>query len=106
RMHVAASSDSKLPCYLPLQCLHSFPTRRSSDLTLNLLDRHLAAGADNRVALIWEGEGFESRFFTYRMLSAEVNRSANVLKSFGVDRKSTRLNSSHVWISYSDFCLE
>jgi acetyl-CoA synthetase len=55
-----------------------------SNPTLNLLDRHLAKGADNRLALIWEGEDGVSRFFTYRMLLAEVNRCANVLKSLGV----------------------
>ena len=30
-----------------------------SNPTLNLLDRHLAQGADNRLALIWEGEDGE-----------------------------------------------
>ena len=42
--------------------------------TLNLLDRHLSRGAGNRLALVWEGEDGQSRFFTYRMLAAEVNR--------------------------------
>src|SRR5690625_5614239 len=31
---------------------------------------------------------------------------ANSLKVLGVDRKSTRLNSSHVAISYAVFCLK
>src|SRR5207247_3549804 len=31
---------------------------------------------------------------------------ARPLKSGGVDRKSTRLNSSHEWISYAVFCLK
>jgi acetyl-CoA synthetase len=52
--------------------------------TINMLDRHLARGADNRLALVWEGEEGESRFFTYRMLAVEVNRCANVLKALGV----------------------
>ena len=54
--------------------------------TLNLLDRHLSRGAGNRLALIWEGEDGQSRFFTYRMLAAEVNRAANVLKRLGVGK--------------------
>src|SRR5207247_4283286 len=29
-----------------------------------------------------------------------------VTKEFGLDRKSTRLNSSHEWISYAVFCLK
>src|SRR5207247_4519651 len=31
-------------------------------------------------------------------------RIARHLKNFGADRKSTRLNSSHEWISYAVFC--
>ena len=49
----------------------------------NMLDRHLRRGADNKIALIWESEVFETRFYTYRMLYHEVNRFANVLKEFG-----------------------
>ena len=52
--------------------------------TVNLLDRHLAQGADNRLALIWEGEDGQTRFFTYRMLFVEVCKCANVLKGLGV----------------------
>ena len=55
-----------------------------SNPTLNLLDRHLARGDGNRLALIWEGEDGPTRFFTYAMLAVEVNRFANVLKRFGV----------------------
>jgi acetyl-CoA synthetase len=57
-----------------------------SNPTLNLIDRHLARGAANRLALIWEGENGETRFFTYDMLAAEVNRCANVLKGLGVGK--------------------
>jgi acetyl-CoA synthetase len=63
-----------------------FFTGGVSNPTINLLDRHLAHGADNRLALVWEGEDFETRFFTYRMLAIEVNKFANVLKSFGVGK--------------------
>ena len=51
--------------------------------TLSLLDRHLARGAANRLAMIWEGEDGQSRFFTYQMLAVEVNKFANVLKKIG-----------------------
>lgn len=54
--------------------------------TVNLLDRHVASGAGNRLALIWEGEDGSTRFYTYRMLTAEVSRCANVLKQLGVAR--------------------
>jgi acetyl-CoA synthetase len=57
-----------------------------SNPAVNLIDRHLARGADNRLALIWEGEDGQSRFFTYRMLSVEVNKFANVLKTLHVTK--------------------
>jgi acetyl-CoA synthetase len=54
--------------------------------TISLLDRHVAGGAGNRLALAWEGEDSQSRFFTYRMLAGEVNRCANMLKQLGVGK--------------------
>jgi acetyl-CoA synthetase len=57
-----------------------------SNPCVNLLDRHIANGAGNRTALIWEGENGDTKFYTYNMLLAEVNRFANVLKSFGVKK--------------------
>src|SRR2546428_7448652 len=39
-------------------------------------------------------------------LEVEVVEEANVLRKRGVDRKSTRLNSSHDQISYAVFCLK
>lgn len=57
-----------------------------SNPSINLLDRHVENGAGNRTALIWEGENGDSKFYTYNMLLAEVNRFANVLRSFGVKK--------------------
>ena len=52
----------------------------------NMLDRHLKNGADNKVALIWESESFETKFYTYRMLYHEVNRFSNVLIGLGLKK--------------------
>ncbi|MEN2766671.1 acetate--CoA ligase [Ornithinibacillus xuwenensis] len=57
-----------------------------SNPCVNLIDRHVENGAGNRTALIWEGENGDTKFFTYHMLLAEVNRFANALKSFGVKK--------------------
>ena len=57
-----------------------------SNPTINLLDRQLARGAGNRLALVWEGEDGQTRFYTYRMLAADVNRCANMLKGLGVGK--------------------
>jgi acetyl-CoA synthetase len=50
----------------------------------NMLDRHLRQGADNKVALIWESESSDTKFYTYRMLYHEVNRFASVLRNLGL----------------------
>jgi len=52
----------------------------------NCLDRHVAAGRGDRVALHWEGEPGDTRTITYAELLAEVERFANVLKGLGVRR--------------------
>lgn len=57
-----------------------------SNPCINLLDRHIENGAGNRTALIWEGENGDTKFFTYNMLLAEVNRFANALRSLGVKK--------------------
>src|SRR5438552_9274974 len=69
--------------------LHSFPTRRSSDLVYRLAYR--LAGDDEL-----------AREFTQDTFVRAFER----LDSFRGDRKSTRLNSSHQIISYAVFCLK
>src|SRR5437870_6827596 len=69
-------------CYADHRDLHSFPTRRSSDLA----DRH------NLVVVAVQDQG---RHVDPLQVPGEVR-----------DRKSTRLNSSHVAISYAVFCLK
>jgi acetyl-CoA synthetase len=50
----------------------------------NCLDRHLVGARRNKAALIWEGEPGDTRMLTYQMLTDEVSRCANALKSLGV----------------------
>src|SRR5437870_10049742 len=71
--------------------LHSFPTRRSSDLV----------GKGRRC-------GRDSTHFAGHPLSRGRHRNAAQPGTGAVrrDRKSTRLNSSHVAISYAVFCLK
>ncbi len=52
----------------------------------NCLDRHVAAGLGDRVAIHWEGEPGDTRTITYAELLADVARFANVLKGLGVRR--------------------
>src|SRR5690606_40863700 len=87
------------------RALHSFPTRRSSDLApLLRLDLHPdgpglpARGADRLPVLAGQG-GLRGRSGEGRRGPGPAPRRA--LTAAGLDRKSTRLNSSHVKISYA-----
>src|SRR5438034_1756524 len=87
--------------------LPSFPTRRSSDLdepeVRRLIQLYHSIDTASVVAevvrivdtlLFRPAEGL-------RLLDATLER-----RRFPVDRKSTRLNSSHTVISYAVFCLK
>ncbi|NUR70289.1 MAG: acetate--CoA ligase [Hamadaea sp.] len=54
------------------------------NVAYNCLDRHLAAGNGDKVAIHWEGEPGDSRTLTYADLHAEVCRAANTLTDLGV----------------------
>ncbi|HRE02710.1 MAG TPA: acetate--CoA ligase, partial [Ilumatobacteraceae bacterium] len=57
----------------------------------NCLDRHVAAGRGDKVAIHFEGEPGDTRTITYADLLAEVQRFANVLRSLGI-AKGDRVN--------------
>jgi acetyl-CoA synthetase len=52
----------------------------------NCLDRQIGAGRGEKRAIIWEGEGGETRAFTYRELHDEVCRIGNLLRNIGVSK--------------------
>ena len=54
------------------------------NVAYNCLDRHVEAGIGDRVALHFEGEPGDSREITYRELTDEVRKAANLLASLGV----------------------
>ncbi|MBB2975135.1 acetyl-CoA synthetase [Microbacterium endophyticum] len=54
------------------------------NVAYNCLDRHVAAGNGDRVALLWEGENGDERRITYAELTAEVSRVAHVLEDLGI----------------------
>src|SRR5690606_39471202 len=91
-----------LQCSVAHRGLHSFPTRRSSDLWL------LAAGVGRPdrfappvvVQLVDAIDEDEAR------LGVVVGGDHDHVPQMTRDRKSTRLNSSHVKISYAVFCLK
>ena len=54
--------------------------------TTAALDRWAARGRGGEPALIWEGEDGATRTLTYRELLEEVGRTANALRSLGIQR--------------------
>jgi len=54
------------------------------NVAYNCLDRHIEAGLGDRVAIQFEGEPGDSRAITYRELTDEVRKAANLLASLGV----------------------
>src|SRR5690242_21408552 len=83
--------------YAHHQHLRSFPTRRSSDLFTTqevkaILERALA---DHEVYVRREYD---------RVLQELLQEQYSNFAKFNQDRKSTRLNSSHMSISYAVFC--
>ncbi|MGK0714921.1 acetate--CoA ligase [Leucobacter sp. W1153] len=54
------------------------------NVTANCLDRHVANGLGDRVAIHFEGEPGDTRTITYGELTHEVKRAANMLTALGV----------------------
>src|SRR5690349_23087696 len=78
-----------------------FPTRRSSDLReLGLRARGLLDGVDHRQAA---QASASSRGLAPGREAGDVAQAQGAVHA---DRKSTRLNSSHVESSYAVFCLK
>jgi acetyl-CoA synthetase len=57
-----------------------------TNLAYNCLDHHVANGRGDRTALIYVNERGERRRFTYRELTAEVERVAAGLRALGIGR--------------------
>src|SRR5438477_9811500 len=84
--------------------LHSFPTRRSSDLSVyrKMVAHHFRSVpvVDNDGRLLGMPSLVELGQLFLPPDDVHIHNAANR------DRKSTRLNSSHMSISYAVFCLK
>src|SRR5207247_3971808 len=90
--------------------LPPLPTRRSSDLVSAIID---ARG--DRTTFTYDDAGRQvtrkdalgnvtTWAYDSRGLQTQIDARGN--RTTFTDRKSTRLNSSHEWISYAVFCLK
>src|SRR5699024_12506720 len=105
-------SVSRLPTlihsHVPLRCLLPCPTRRSSDLLaiwvirprMDCFDMCATFHAFRSVA---EYSRFAANLCDLQGLETSA---ASTTETSATDRQSTRLNSSHVSISYAVFCLK
>src|SRR5207247_3236003 len=92
-------------CPPPHPELHSFPTRRSSDLPEGpiCLIRYPRNTGSTKSPTTASNQSYVPLDFS------RVGTPPSMVPSLltpKIDRKSTRLNSSHEWISYAVFCLK
>src|SRR5699024_12494827 len=94
--------------------LHPFPTRRSSDLfcmtkdTISQIEIHTSERIVPPNTFIVDTPGIDAADDADRFMTESSLHLVDVLYYVMdyKDRKSTRLNSSHVSISYAVFCLK
>src|SRR5690606_41427271 len=88
-----------------LRPVHAFPTRRTSDLGHPVgaqpAGRGRRGGGAGRPAGLAGGDHQDSA-----QSPAQQGGNQRAERRAALDRKSTRLNSSHVKISYAVFCLK
>ena len=99
RMAYWEAAAHRLRWETPFETIHSWTkpdpaaqrgpeARWFTDGTLNVaencLDRHVAAGQADKVALYFEGEPGDRRAVTYRQLLAEVSQTAHALTELGI----------------------
>src|SRR5207253_11321321 len=94
----------------PPRDLHSFPTRRSSDLArareaMRKAGLPMLPGSDGPVRSE-ESASEVAKHIGYPVIIKAVAGGGGRGMRIVRDRKSTRLNSSHVAISYAVFCLK
>src|SRR5699024_11923336 len=104
-LHILSLSCSH---YRPL---HHFPTRRSSDLEMNNLQDSEVSNFSVKgfnFNPVWDSDQSLEEKEEYYGIIRDGDDAELVwgMGEHGEDRKSTRLNSSHVSSSYAVFCLK
>src|SRR5690606_42155129 len=87
--------------------LPSFPTRRSSDLViLNALNAQILGLEERGQGILRLPRVGQGQLGPTHLGQAQLHVRVETARFEIQDRKSTRLNSSHVKISYAVFCLK
>src|SRR5690554_7333406 len=92
----------------PQRGLDAFPTRRSADLIgRTWIGQMLVLAHQRRRRHLSDHQArVQPRFGREKRWKVEGERGIDHQRHATLDRKSTRLNSSHVRISYAVFCLK
>src|SRR5207245_8872339 len=106
RCHLPLHAPVRLPVSSHHVDLHSFPTRRSSDLSENAVEQFMRDHLRRQGAIAAGPAKIALNALAERLLAhADLQRAEARFAAY-LDRKSTRLNSSHGSISYAVFCLK
>src|SRR5688572_32439061 len=89
-----------------LLTLHSFPTRRSSDLYYKGTGPSREKLRDLLQTILYNPAFLTDDVFEERYQASIDPETVELFGKKQGDRKSTRLNSSHSQISYAVFCLK
>src|SRR2546430_4132891 len=79
---------------------------RSTLFPYTTLFRSGISGGVDATSRMWNGSGGNPQLEPWRANSYDLSMEKNMGKRSYIDRKSTRLNSSHSQISYAVFCLK
>src|SRR5205814_5734427 len=91
----------------PPRDLNSFPTRRSSDLGLEAWKQALDYGVKVTGCTVhFVDQGIDTGPILAQQTVPVLDDDTPATLHERIDRKSTRLNSSHLGISYAVFCLK
>src|SRR5207247_9524814 len=102
-----------LPCcnscsqwFAVLVCSVSFLSNDVSTTEISPLSLHDALPISEQFDLVGQKKNVEEKFIRSAKKSNQSFFNTTPAARPGRDRKSTRLNSSHEWISYAVFCLK
>src|SRR5687768_13588264 len=79
--------------------------QRQAVLMSDLIDHYILTDCPSKSARIQKRIGWHTFRHTYSTLLVSNGENVKVIQEL-IDRKSTRLNSSHGYISYAVFCLK
>src|SRR5690606_8788352 len=100
--------DRKVQEYYSLRCVTQIlgPVYEAIENAIRIVENEVNSVSDNPVIDYKNRNVFHGGNFHGDYISLEMDKLKLAVTRMSIDRKSTRLNSSHVKISYAVFCLK